>query len=82
MVNITSSAWFVTYLITWKPFSEKAMNNLQICNELAFVLMCYHQLVFTDFSKSANQKSLAGWSMVIIGCLNLIWPNGYLVVNE
>ena len=28
LVNITSSQWFVTYLVTWKPFLDADMNRL------------------------------------------------------
>jgi hypothetical protein len=81
IANVNSSFWFTLYLVRFRPFLDESMNNLQIINEGAFVVVSYHQLCFTDYVQSAAGKSMMGWSMVLVALSNLIWPNGYLVVS-
>ena len=57
------------------------MNQINITNELAYILISLHQICFTDFVSSAKAKSLMGWSMVLVSIFNIMFPNLYLVVK-
>jgi len=81
MSNIVIAFVFVLYLIEFRPFVEKEINQIQIVNELAYVALSFHQLCFTDFA-SAEVKNIAGWSFVTLAVLNLLFPNLYLVVKS
>ena len=79
-VNIELGVAFCCYLVHFKPFRDYDQNPIQLINECAFVIISYHQLLFTDFAGSAEIKSKAGWSMVICGIVNLVFPNIFYVV--
>lgn len=53
------------------------MNKLQVINELFFLAILYHLLVFTDYARTAETKFNAGWSMLLISLTNFLWPNLY-----
>jgi len=80
MANVQISFIFVLYMVKFRPFLDEEMNKLQIINEYVFVVITYHQLLFTDFVDDASSKNLMGWSFVLCSLGNMIWPNGYLVV--
>ena len=80
VANIGISFLFVTYLVEYRPFSDPQINNLEIINEYAYVLLSIHQLCFTDFAAGAEVKNIAGWSFVFFAILNLLFPNLFLVL--
>lgn len=52
------------YLLHAKPFEKKLTNNMEIMNELAFLISAYHLFIITDFNPNANTQYMAGWSLV------------------
>lgn len=54
---------------------DKELNNLQIINELFFLGILYHLIVFTDYTQEAEIKVNAGWSMLAVSLINFLWPN-------
>lgn len=82
MVNIISGFLFVLFLVAYLPFNDKPMNYLQACNEAFYVIISYHQLIFTDYARTAKTKVMAGWSMVFVSVFNLLFPNLYMVLAE
>ena len=75
MVTIFSGFFYVLYLFEAKPFIDTELNRLQIINELFFLCVVYHMLVFTDYSPTADTKIMAGWSMLFVSIANVIYPN-------
>jgi len=80
MSNIVLALIFCVYLIHFRPFQDAQMNQIQIFNEYAYLVISMHQLCFTDFASGPEVKILAGWSFVGVAILNLLFPNLFLVV--
>jgi hypothetical protein len=80
IVNILLSLYFACYLAHYRPFADIEMNKLQLINEIAFCILSYHQMCFTDFVPSAEDKYGMGWSYIVVAIGNLVYPNIYLVV--
>lgn len=81
MGNILLGLMFVLYLAKYKPFIEDFDNKLQLINEIVYVILAYHQLMFTDYVTEAETKSMVGWSWVMVALVNLVFPNLYLVID-
>jgi hypothetical protein len=54
---------------------------LEVLNELAFVIIIYHQIGFTDLNIHASSKVSLGYSLICISIINLLFPNFYLVAR-
>jgi hypothetical protein len=67
-------------MAAYRPFLDNDFTNLQITNEIAFIILSYHQLMFTDYVQEPETKYMIGWSFVFLGLSNLFYPNIYLVV--
>jgi Zn-dependent protease len=70
------------YLVHFHPFFNKTVNKLQVFNEGIYLLISYHQLMFTDFQRDIDTKIRAAWSMVALALIQLVIPNIFLVVTN
>ena len=82
LINIQMNFLFNVYLVAYNPLTDPSKNRLNIINELFFLVLCYHQLAFTDFNQSVRAKFMMGWSFVFVSIFNFFWPNIYLVIAE
>ena len=78
-INIALSYFFLLYLVVLKPFKDKSVNKLEVINEIAYLLITYHQIGFTDINPRVEIKEKIAWSLIVISLMNLIFPNLYLV---
>ena len=69
------------YLTVMKPYMERWINQLDMVNELGYLLLSYHMIGFTDINPSIENKRTLGWSMVTMAILNLLIPNVFLVIR-
>lgn len=60
------------YIISVKPFKEPRLNKLEIFNELTVLLCAYHIPLFSDFVPDPDIRYIAGWSIILITCSNLM----------
>lgn len=77
MSNYILSMAFTVYLFSIHPFFDNWENNLQLINEISFVLISLIYICFTDFNPNPEIKVNCGWLIIVICILNLIWPNFY-----
>lgn len=81
-MTINLSTAFTAYLLAYRPYLNSFDNNIQIFNELAFTIITFHQLGFTDLNRDAATKNILGWSMVFISFTTLMFPNLFLMVRS
>ncbi len=60
------------YLISVKPFKEPRLNKMEIFNEITVLACAWHFPLFSDFIIDVNIRYMAGWSIIMISCINLI----------
>ena len=82
LANIHLTFFFLLYLGSCDPIIDKKMNRDAFINEIFFLILCYHQICFTDFVTTARTKFLMGWSFVFISIFNFLWPNLWQVFVE
>ena len=73
------------YLISVKPFKEPRLNKLEIFNELTVLFCAYHLPLFSDLVPDADIKYMAGWSILMVTCTNLMINIGivtYLSISD
>jgi len=70
------------YLVHFHPFFDHFINKLQVFNEGMFLIISYHQIMFTDFQPDIPTKIRASWSMIVIALIQLFMPNIFLVVTN
>ncbi len=73
------------YLISVKPFKEPRLNKVEIFNELTVLVCVWHFPLFSDYILDVDIRYMAGWSIVLITCTNLIINIGivtYLSILE
>jgi len=63
-------------------FEDPFVHKLQISNELIIMGMLYHQLMLTDNTDKATSKYDVGSSLVVLGIVNYLFPNLYLLLRE
>lgn len=81
-VNILLSFTFLLYLAHFKPFIDKRQGMINFWNEFTYYIVSMIYLTFTDYNKDAMLKLIMGWVVIIIVIINLIYPNGYVMVSE
>ena len=79
-LNMIISFMFALYLAKVQPFVDPMTNKVNLLNEYCYYMisMCY--FIFTDYNPNPVVKVYCGWFVVLVGILNLIWPNGYIMV--
>ena len=80
LINVGLSVLYVLYLVHYHPILSKDKMRLVTINEINFLVLCYHQICFTDIVTSASAKYMMGWSFCFFSMLNFLWPNLYTVV--
>jgi len=73
---------FLMYLVQFRPYTDEALNTIQIQNEFAILVIDYHLLCFTDYIMLAETKNIVGWSFVVCCIINLIFPNLWLFIKD
>lgn len=81
VLNLALSLWFALYLASIAPYVDTSENLIAVNNELAYYIVSLMYLCFTDFNESAEVKIFTGWFVIMVLILNLLWPNGYLMVK-
>lgn len=79
ILNLLLSHFFTCYLIIFKPFSDPLTNNLEIFNEITYLIVSYHQVCFTDHNLHAETKLIAGNSMIAISVLNFCFNAHFFI---
>ena len=65
-----------------EPFKTKTLAHLDLFNELSILLIFYHMLVFTPFVHSADRKTEAGWSVIVVTVINIVINLAYLAISS
>jgi hypothetical protein len=79
--NLVIAVLFTAYMIEFKPFFDRQYNNLQVVNEITYVIISYTVIAFTDFQPEVTVKLSCGWFMILVSIFNLIYPNLYLLAK-
>ena len=61
----------IIYLIKEKPFKEPRDQNLEVFNELCFIVLTLHLFAFTEYTEDASAADGVGWSMISFTILNI-----------
>jgi len=70
---LIQSALVIIYQIKVMPFNHFLMNYLEIFNELCIAACGYHLVCLTDYADGPQLKYDAGWSMILIVLINIIF---------
>lgn len=80
-VNILLSWAFMIYLIVQRPFLDNVEQRINLLNEATYYVVSCFFLSFTNFNPDVDAKLMMGWIVVAICIMNLIWPNGTVMVR-
>lgn len=58
------------YLILTKPFESRLLNNIEIFNEITFIIECYSFFFFLKEDIEEDIKITIGWFVILITVLN------------
>ena len=56
------------YLVTYKPFYEDKIGNLEIMNECTYLILLYHVCLFSGFVTEIETRYAIGWSFIFLTC--------------
>ena len=62
---------YISYIIYFRPFTQKDLNIIDIFNESIVLMMTYHFLLFTDYLDDDVLARKVGYSVVGLLTLNI-----------
>jgi hypothetical protein len=72
--------WYVIYLQQNKPHETSYQLRVETINEVLFLVIIYHFVLYTDLVESRDMREMIGWSQ--IGFVILILAvNTYIVLS-
>ena len=64
------------------PYESKAVNVMEIVNELFVLAASLHLIVFSDFTDDPEIKYTSGWSINLVVLTQLLVNTGYLLITN
>ena len=78
MLLLQNSFMLIFYFLI-QPFKEKAINRLEIFNEICIITINYHLFLLTDFVSDPSIQYNVGWSILLITVINISINMGYMM---
>lgn len=81
IANMMISYFFILYLVLFRPFLDQTTFRINVANEFCMYCVSLTYICFTDFNTNAYAKVMTGWLVIFFVIVNLIAPNGYVMVS-
>jgi len=67
------SLFNMIFIALVRPFESSSKNNTEIYNEVTILAVSTHLYIFSDFVQDLDQQVLAGWSLIAIVLVNILY---------
>lgn len=79
--QMIGTIFVIAYLLYYQPYLEKKFNRQEAINEITVLLAAYPLLVFTEWVFDVDSRNKAGWSIVFLILINILFNLTIVIVS-
>ena len=71
MATMVNQVLMISYVAAARPFKDRALNFLELFNELTIMMVIYMLFLITDFCTETFVKNMTGYAIIYITIFNM-----------